>query len=54
MPVRSLAAAWILLAAAAAAPATAQVVDAPHWLAAATGSQSCDRHAGEPQRVVNC
>lgn len=54
MLVRSLAAAWLLLAAAGAAPAAAQVVDAPHWLAAATGSQSCDRDAGESVRDANC
>jgi hypothetical protein len=46
MLVRSLAAVWILLAAAGAAPAAAQVVDAPHWLAPVSGvAQSCDRHA---------
>lgn len=54
MLVRSLAAVWLFLAAAAAAPATAQVVDEPHWLAPVGGSQSCDRHAGEPQQAVNC
>jgi hypothetical protein len=54
MLVRTLAAAWLLLAAVGAAPAAAQVVDAPHWLAAVTGSQSCDRHAGEPLQAVNC
>jgi hypothetical protein len=54
MLVRSLAAACLFLAAAVAAPAVAQVVDAPHWLAAVTGSQSCDRDAGEPQPAVNC
>jgi len=54
MLVRSLAAACLFLAAAVAAPAVAQVVDAPHWLAAVTGSQSCDRDAGEPQHAVNC
>jgi hypothetical protein len=54
MLVRSLAAACLFLAAAVAAPAVAQVVDAPHWLAAVTGSQSCDRHAGEPLQAVNC
>jgi len=54
MLVRSLAAACLFLAAAAAAPAVAQVVDTPHWLAAVTGSQSCDRDVGEPQSEVNC
>jgi len=54
MIVRTLAAVWILLAAAGAAPAAAQVVDAPHWLAAVTGSQSCDRHASEPLPEVSC
>lgn len=48
MLVRTLAAAWLLVAAAGAAPAAAQVVETPHWLAAVTASQSCDRHAGEP------
>jgi hypothetical protein len=54
MIVRTLAAAWLFLAAAGAAPAAAQVVDAPHWLAAVTGSQSCDRPAGVPLPEVNC
>jgi hypothetical protein len=54
MLVRSLAAVWILLAAAGTAPAAAQVVDAPHWLAAATGSQSCDRHTSELPEVPHC
>lgn len=54
MLARSLAAVWIFLAAAGAAPATAQVVDAPHWLAAATGSQSCDRQASDSTAAPHC
>jgi hypothetical protein len=49
MLVRTLAAAWLVLAAAGAAPATAQVVDAPHWLAPVIGAQSCEaREPAEP------
>ena len=54
MLVRSLAAACLFLAAAVAAPAVAQVVDAPHWLAAVTGSQSCDPQADESARAPHC
>ncbi len=54
MLARSLAAVWLFLAAAAAAPAGAQVVDAPHWLAPVSGSQSCDRHAGESTEAPRC
>jgi len=51
---RTLAAAWLCLAAAGAAPAAAQVVDAPHWLAVVTGSQGCDRPAGESSPPPHC
>ncbi len=54
MILRTLAAAWLFLAAVGAAPAAAQVVDAPHWLAAVTGSQSCDRHASDATEAPHC
>jgi hypothetical protein len=51
MFLRTLAAAWLCLAAAGAAPAAAQVVETPHWLAAAGGAQSCDRGSA---RAADC
>ena len=54
MLARSLAAVWLFVAAATAAPATAQVVDAPHWLAPVSGPQSCDWHAGEATEGPHC
>ena len=54
MLVRSLAATCLFVVVVGAAPAVAQVVDAPHWLVAATGSQSCDRQPGELVRVPAC
>jgi hypothetical protein len=54
MLARTLAAAWLCLAAAGAAPATAQVVDTPHWLGAVTGSQGCDGQSGDSSPVPYC
>jgi hypothetical protein len=54
MLARTLVAAWLCLAAAGAAPATAQVVDTPHWLGVVTGSQGCDRQAGESSPASYC
>jgi hypothetical protein len=51
---RTLAAAWLCLAAAGAAPASAQIVDVPHWLAVVTGAQGCDRPAGESSPAPYC
>jgi hypothetical protein len=54
MLVRSLAVTCLLLAGVGAAPAAAQVVDAPHWLAAVIGAQSCDRQADRSVRDAGC
>jgi hypothetical protein len=53
MLLRSLAAAW-LLAAVGAAPAAAQVVEAPYWLAAVIGSQSCDGQTDRSAGDAHC
>jgi hypothetical protein len=54
MLARSLAATCLLVVAVGAAPAAAQVVETPHWLAGATDSQACHRQAGEPAQAPNC